>query len=472
MKPRGGVGPGAGGAADKSWVGVAPARRAAFEVLMEVGAGRGHSDELLHSARLAGMTGQDRNLTTALVMGVLRWQIALDARLGRFLDRPDQRVAEEVSIALRMGAFQLLHMDRIPAHAALSESVAMCRAAGQEHAAGMVNALLRRLTREPASTGAKLFEMTAAFAERLGHPGWMVERWVRAYGRGAALQICEADQREPLPGGMFADGPTGDTPPEGDGAGGEDPADAELSGVVAADVAGGLPIMDEGSRLVAELAAIALPETPGRAARVWDCCAAPGGKTMVMARRLGGAEILATDVSANRMRLMEQRIGEMAASAGSGGLVRCLVSDAGALPVEEGEFELVLCDVPCSGTGTLARNPEIRHRLRGEELVRQAQRQKVILAAALGRVAEGGRLVYSTCSLEAEECEAVVAAVAGEWRQVPVDGLMRKLVDARILRAGLDWASMVRAQHLRTLQGVHGCDGFYAVVLERKGDRA
>ncbi len=97
---------------------IAPARLAAFEILRLVGEGKGHSDELLHSERMEMLSVQDRNLTTALVMGVLRWQIALDARIRTLLQRPDQRLAETVSIALRMGAFQLLHMDRIPAHAA------------------------------------------------------------------------------------------------------------------------------------------------------------------------------------------------------------------------------------------------------------------------------------------------------------------------------------------------------------------
>ena len=445
--------------------GVAPARRAAFAVLLEVGAGRGHSDELLHSPRLSGLSGQDRNLATALVMGVLRWQIALDARMRRMLARPDQRMAEEVWIALRMGAFQLLHMDRIPPHAALSESVALCRAAGQEHAAGMVNAVLRRLTREPAP-GVKVFEATAAFAERLGHPEWMVERWVKAYGRAAAMRICEGDQREPERGGMFRE--SAGAPGDGESLGGEDPEDAEMSGARGMDV---MPVMDDGSRLVAELAAAVMPRVEGRPARVWDCCAAPGGKTMVLARRLapaeGGIEILATDVSAKRLRATEQRLGGTAASAGDGGAVRCLVADATALPTEEGGFDLVLCDVPCSGTGTLARNPEIRHRLRAEDLHRQAERQRAILGAAQQRAAEGGRLVYSTCSLEPEECEAVVAAVVEGWRRVPVEGLMEELQRSGVLREEVEWGSMAREGALRTLPGVHGCDGFYAVVLER-----
>ncbi len=185
---------------------------------------------------------------------------------------------------------------------------------------------------------------------------------------------------------------------------------------------GVLPMMDDGSRLVAEIAAMAVPTPEGRAARVWDCCAAPGGKTMVLARRLPGAEIVATDVSARRLKAMEQRLGGLAASAGDGGSIRCMVADATALPIEEGRFDLVLCDVPCSGTGTLARNPEIRHRLEFGDLARQAERQRTILSAALERVADGGRLVYSTCSLEPEECEAShrdgcgrMAARDGEW---------------------------------------------------------
>src|SRR5580704_4517138 len=183
---------------------ISPARVAAFEILTLVGQGKGHSDELLHSARTEALSPEDRNLTTALVLGVLRWQIALDARIRPLLQRPEQSLAEPVAIALRLGAFQLLHMDRIPAHAALSESVELCRAAGEPHAAGMVNAILRKVAGSP-KAGVKLHESTAAFAERLGHPLWMVERWVKEYGRAAALKICEADQREPAEGGMFAE---------------------------------------------------------------------------------------------------------------------------------------------------------------------------------------------------------------------------------------------------------------------------
>ena len=428
---------------------ISPGRAAAFEILTLVGEGKGHSDELLHSARTTELTPEDRNLATALVMGVLRWQIALDARVAKLLARPDQRLAEPVALALRLGAFQLLHMDRIPAHAVLNESVEICRAAGEPHAAGMVNAVLRKLATAQ-KPGARIFESPAAFAERLGHPRWLVERWVAAYGREAAMAICEYDQREPHAGSFFVD------------------QDAEPTAAVTAPASEAGPQIDDGSRLVAELAAAAMPSVEGRAARVWDCCAAPGGKTLMLARRLAGAEILATDVNAKRLGWLAARLRRYAYAA----RVRCEVHDAStaAKAGTESEFDFILCDVPCSGTGTLARNPEIRHRLRLEDLARQAIRQRAILSGAARRLAPGGRLVYSTCSLEAEENEQVVDVVCAEagLRRLPVGPMLSGLADAGIVRQDLSdvlLRSGVEIGALRTLPGVHGCDGFFAVVL-------
>ncbi len=420
---------------------ITPSRLAAFEVLKLVGEGKGHSDELLHSALVEALSPEDRNLTTALVMGVLRWQIALDAQVRSLLQRPEQRLAEPVAIALRMGAFQLLHLERVPAHAALSESVELCRAAGEPHATGMVNAVLRKLAAaKPTSQNrdaghpertAPLHESTAAIAERLGHPRWMVERWVAAYGRDAALQICEADQKEAAEGGMFA------------------------------EMGGDFPHMDDGSRLVAELAAAAAPD----AKRVWDCCAAPGGKTLILARRLSGAELLASDVSARRLAQTEARLRRYVYAE----RVVFAVADAADAKQVEGEFDLILCDLPCSGTGTLAGNPEIRHRLKVEELTRQAERQRRILVGAFARLAPGGRLVYSTCSLEPEEGEEVVNAMAagGGVRRVPVERLLEDLAAREVLVGGVELLSAVQDGALRTLPGVHACDGFFTVVLER-----
>ncbi|MEO8735173.1 MAG: transcription antitermination factor NusB [Edaphobacter sp.] len=414
--------------AETSMAKIAPARLAAFEILTLVGEGKGHSDELLHSPRMDALSPEDRNLTTALVMGVLRWQIALDARVRSLLQRPEQRLADPVSLTLRLGAFQLLHLDRIPAHAALGESVELCRAAGEPHATGMVNAVLRKLAAAQ-RPGQRVFESVAAFSERLGHPQWLVERWVAAYGRETALKICEADQKEPAAGTLFSEN------------------------------GGNLPQMDDGSRLVAELAAAAMPT----AKAVWDCCAAPGGKTLILAHRLTSAEIVATDISAKRLAQTEARFRRYAYAE----RIRCAVADAAASGDEQ--FDLILCDVPCSGTGTLAGNPEIRHRLKPEEFARQAIRQRAILSATLKRLAPGGRLVYSTCSLEPEECERIVEDVIGDAnvRRIPVEGLIQNLAESAVLRDGSGLSSAVHDGVLRTLPGVQNCDGFFAAIFQR-----
>lgn len=445
--------------AQKSHAAISSARAAAFEILLRVREGTAHSDDLLHSARIGALSPEDRNLTTALVMGVLRWQIALDAQLTKLLARPGQQLAEQVAVALRMGAFQLLHMDRIPPHAAINESVELCRAAGQPHAAGMVNAILRGIARQQSSAklsdpgAAKrrtpLFESPAKFAERLGHPAWLVERWVANYGREAALAICEYGQHEPGAGVLF-------------------PSAGET-----------LPKIDDGSRLVAELAVSAAPLTKDRTARVWDCCAAPGGKTLVLAERLPDAAILASDISARRLDQMAKRI------AGSPYALRtrCEVMDAtqpefamnkDTASDQSALFDLILCDAPCSGTGTLARNPEIRHRLQPEDLARQAARQIAILRGALARLAAGGRLLYSTCSLEPEENEQVVNAVlrefSGSIMPLSIEPLLARLAHEGALKpesADMLARTAVCSGYLRTLPGIHPCDGFFAALLER-----
>jgi len=388
-----------------------------------------HSDDLLHGRRLAGLSQADRNLATALVLGVLRWQIALDARIQPLLARPEMELAQPIRTALRLGAFQLLHMDRIPAHAALSESVELVRAAGQTHAAGMVNAILRNLTRQPPA-GKPLFETVPAIAQRLGHPAWLVERWAKNYGRDAAIAICNYDQQEPSPGTLFG-------PAEG-------------------------PHLDDGSRLVAELASVAVP-TP---TRIWDCCAAPGGKTLVLATRHPSAELLATDISPSRLKALAGRMERDPTAAN----VRVAQADAAALPAEHGNFDLILCDVPCSGTGTLARNPEIRHHLRPSDLARQADRQRALLGGAFQRLAPGGKLLYSTCSLEPEENEAVIAAVAlpPSIHRRPLDSLVAALKAGEVLSPDANLEPSLRDGFLRTLPGTsfHG-DGFFAALFER-----
>ncbi len=401
---------------------ISPARAAAFEIIERVALTDAHSDDLLHSSRLTDLSQPDRNLTTTLVLGVLRWQIALDALIQPLLSRPDIELASPVATAIRLGVFQLRYLDRIPAHAALSESVELVRSAGHGHAAGMVNAILRKLTRT-APPRIPLIETTAALALRLSHPLWLFTRWQKNYGRAATVAICEYDQTPPEQGTLFAADDT-------------------------------MPRMDDGSRLVAELAAAshASPQ------RIWDCCAAPGGKTLVLAHRHPTADLLATDLSPRRLRNLADRLKPLAPN------VRTAVADAAQPPADEAPFDIILCDVPCSGTGTLARNPELKLRLQPADLPRQAVRQREILTSALACLAPGGRLLYSTCSLEPEENEQIISAVLAKApagvNAVPLDDVLASL--------NIPAANLLREGQLRTLpgSGFQG-DGFFAALFAR-----
>jgi len=449
---------------------LSPARKAAFDVLQAVELGQSHSDELLRSRAVNALSLADRNLATALVLGVLRSQIRLDQQIQAYLQRPNAKLDTEIRIALRLGAFQILHMDRIPARAAIDESVELAKRVGQRFASGMVNAVLRKLAAAPR---VHLPEATAAeLALSQSHPLWMVERWVSFFGLEAAAAICHHGQMQPMIT-VRLESPAVEAELSASGISLEaaellNSARAVLSGEVTASAAfreGRARLQDEGSQLVAELAGFS--GAPGQpVGSIVDMCAAPGGKTLILAERNPQARILACESSKTRLEQMKQRL------AGLGTRLECRLIDAATLD-EPATFDLALADVPCSGTGTLGRNPEIRHRLRPEDLERQAERQREILKAALRSVRPGGRVVYSTCSLEPEENEQVVAAVLAAEPGAHLVSLDARLDD--LLRAGILTDSSARSLRaaltpegcLRLLPGRFQTDGFFIAQIER-----
>ncbi len=470
---------------------VSPARAAAFAILSKVATTAGHSDDLLHAPAVSALSPEDRNLTMALVLGVLRWQLQLDAQIRPMLQRPADEIHPAALLALRLAIFQMEHMSRIPAHAAIHESVELAKANGAFHASAMVNALLRRWQRERAGAGAAIGQqaprqtLASVSPAEIAHPAWLMQRWRAKYGGRAARLIAGYDQAEPPAGGLFD----------------------ELSDAPVNAFAGyALPSIDDGSRLVAEIAAAAVEEPK----RILDACAAPGGKTRLLALRHPGAEIVAADVSEKRLAAMRAQLEkEPAAAAIRAVLADMTVShvkatgseaspklesdgptshvqqavdeaqqDAGAEKLGvfggarrgplDGEFDLILVDAPCSGTGTLGRNPEIRHRLRESDLPRQAERQRAILRNALRRLAPGGRVVYSTCSMEPEENEAVVLPLI-EAGEVVVEslGLDRLPGLSDEVSAHLLGTAVTAEGALRIVPGVHACDGFFTAVLRK-----
>jgi 16S rRNA (cytosine967-C5)-methyltransferase len=439
---------------------IAPARAAAFHILLDVARTDAHSDELLRSPEVDSLAMQDRALTTTLVLGTLRWQLALDAQVRTLLARPEARLAPAVETALRLGAFQLLHLDRIPAHAAIGESVELAKQAGETFAAGMVNAVLRKIARLPRASTA-----TGPIADIYAHPRWMVDRWIRAYGRDTARAICAFDQEPAVVSVRLVD-PSAEQSLADEGVELE-PGEFLTAArrVKAGDVvrsaafrSGRVRIQEEGSQLVAELA--------GHGSRILDTCAAPGGKTAILAERNPEAKITAWDISKRRLDAMRRQF------ATAGERVRFEVRDATASALNP-EYDLILCDVPCTGTGTIGRNPEIRFRVNEDEIARQHARQVKILSHALDGLAPGGRLLYSTCSLEPEENEAVVqeclehrsefssVSLEGEVERMQRDGAVIETAATRLREHAL------QDGFLRTIPGVNTCDGFYAALLTR-----
>jgi 16S rRNA (cytosine967-C5)-methyltransferase len=226
---------------------------------------------------------------------------------------------------------------------------------------------------------------------------------------------------------------------------------------------GRVRFQDEGSQLVAELAGM-----KPKVKSILDACAAPGGKTLILAERNPQARIVACESSAPRLEQMRKRLAFL------GERNECRLADATALS-DEAVYDLVLADVPCSGTGTLGRNPEIRHRLGLEDLRRQAERQRAILSAALRAVRPGGSVVYSTCSLEPEENEQVVTAVLATTpsaRLVSLEARIGELLaDGILTPSGAERlrASLTPEGALRLLPGVFHTDGFFIALIERDG---
>jgi 16S rRNA (cytosine967-C5)-methyltransferase len=448
---------------------VSAARAAAFDILLRVERESSYASELLHSAAYARLSPRDHALATELVMGVLRWRSRLDDEIALASSKPLSRLDDEVLTALRLAVFQLRWLDRVPQRAALHESVEWVKRARKRSAAAFVNAVLRKLA------AAQKREVAAArecgspekLARLFAHPLWLVERWAREYGLDAARQICEHSQSVPATAIRLCTS-TAEAKLIGEGiilAPGSLMASARR--VTSGDITktrlfreGEIVIQDEASQLVAAL----VGASSRKRSRILDCCAAPGGKTLALADRNPGATITAVELHPHRARLLRRLLETSHASE----RVEVVVADARNLPISV-PFDRVLADVPCSGTGTLGRNPEIKWRITPADLKELQARQSAILCSALAQVALGGRLIYSTCSLEKEENEDVV-------EQALTANNSFHLLDCRAeldrLRAGgeLTWddvASLTRGPYLRTIPGIHPCDGFFAAILER-----
>jgi 16S rRNA (cytosine967-C5)-methyltransferase len=453
---------------------ISAARKIAYEILRRVEAEGSYASDLLHAELGAGVKAEDAALATELVLGVLRWRRLLDFLLDRHLEKGLARLDLPVALALRLGLYQLRFLSRVPARAAVNESVELVKHARKASAASLANAVLRRAANEASTPAADLLPPSLSAAERLGilhsHPTWMVERWLERLGekrtialllannRAARLScvIHDAARRETVLNELRQSGlqiEPGQILQSAFTASGGSPSRSE------AFRRGEISIQDEASLVVPLLLGV----RPGH--RVLDLCAAPGGKTAVLVRAAGAEGfVAAADVHLHRLlatrehfrRLQLPKVG--------------IVELDGAAPLPFGvQFDRILVDAPCSGTGTLSRHPEIRWRLAAGQLNEFQSLQKALLRRAIEWLAPGGRIVYSTCSLETEENEDVVDEVLRNSpgvRSVDKQGLVGSIVDKLI--PGVDAERLFDDEgQFRTLPGAQDTDGFFAVAIEK-----
>ena len=450
---------------------ISPARTTAFDILLQVEKEDAYASELLHSTQYATLSPEDHGLATQIVMGVLRWRSQLDSGIAPFSKWPLAKLDAEVLTALRMGAYQLTRLERVPAHAAVHESVELVKRSRRTSAAGLVNALLRKVggaAKPPTPdlvNDAQSEHTAAGIAAKYAHPEWFVARWLANFGTETTRAICTENQRVPATTIRIR---------EGSGAADSTPFDlvgeniqlspgsllATARRVESGDITktkafrnGRIAIQDEASQLVALLV--------GHGSRILDACAAPGGKTMILAERNPQATIIAVDLHAHRTRLLAERI--------QAPNVTIVTADLHTLPISE-KFDCVLMDAPCTGTGTLAHHPEIKWRLMPNDISRLQVLQISLLQAALHHVAPGGLLLYSTCSLEPEECEHVIEKVLVNAAAFELRGIQEELTQLRnnkILTTP-NIERLTQGPYLRTFPGVHPCDGFFGALLRCK----
>lgn len=443
---------------------VSPARASAFNILLRVERESSYASELLHATTYEHLSLQDHALATELVMGVLRWRSPLDEKIANASSQPLSKLDLEVLTSLRIALYQFRWLDRVPQRAALYESVELVKRARKRSAAPFVNAVLRKLASTPPNSQAEP-STVETLASSLAHPQWLVERWKNQYGFAATRKICQHDQSIPettirlrtpeaephlkrqgimlMPGNLLAQArrvQTGDI--------------SKTKSFRQSEIV----IQDEASQLVA----LFVGRSAKKASRILDCCAAPGGKTLAIADQNPAADITAVDLHAHRARLLRKLISRSKPG------IQTMVADATNLPTTQ-DFDRVLADVPCSGTGTLSRNPEIKWRLHPKDVSELHNRQVAILRSAIAQTKPAGRVVYSTCSLEKEENEDVLEEILKENKSVqPID--CRSELD-RLEQAGdLVWSdtgSLTKGPYLRTIPGIHPCDGFFAAILEK-----
>jgi len=430
---------------------ISPARQIGYSILRRIEEDRIFSDEALHSEIMETVDARDRHLITEIVYGTLRWQSRLDHLLAEVSSRPWPEVERGARILLRMSLYQMWHMDRIPDHALVNDAVELAKKYLKHGIDRYLNGVLRRLARSRPWKVPGYMQDAPKWIQ-VSLPPWLWKRWVKRYGHEAAEEYASSLNTQPqrvLRLGLdrspdafpFKLRPSDIVPGAFIQCSGPDEKRPDYPGAVA--------FQDEASQLIPHL----LGNIHGW--NVWDACAAPGGKTAILCARVGeSGKVLASDRSGIRIRHVVDSLRHCSRSK-----FDIIVADAGRPAPFRKLFDAVMVDAPCSGLGTLRRNPEIKWRFRKSDFSSLRKNQLNILDAVSENVRSGGKLLYSTCSTEPEENEQVVERFLNKHSDFRIE----KPVYPDGIREWIDCDGMVR-----TFPGKRLWDGFFAALMVRR----
>jgi 16S rRNA (cytosine967-C5)-methyltransferase len=435
---------------------VSPARQVAFEILRRVLLEDAFASNLLTSTLTLELSFLDRSLTQEIVLGVLRNLIYIDFSLEKLSGKVLSKLDLEVLISLRIGFYQIYYLSKIPNHAIVNDSVNLVKLHKKASASGFVNAVLRKVAREKEALKQTPLGDYKEIALKFSHPAWLIKKWVNAFGEQETIELARANNSPPpvyfrinklktnikdLSERLIKTGIEFSSNPLVEGAflviSDKDNALLKFA------AQGLIHIQDAASQMIANL----LDAKAGM--QVFDTCAAPGGKTTLIASQMDNKGlIIAGDFYLSRVKLIRENAKRLGVK-----IIFPICYDAKESLPTNSKFDRVLIDAPCSGTGTLKHNPEIKLRLSEDKILELSHLQSVILNNCALQVKVYGKLVYSTCSLEYEENEGVI------------EKFLSNNSDFRILAPKSPF--LTKEGYIRTWPYKDNMDGFFAAVLEK-----
>jgi 16S rRNA (cytosine967-C5)-methyltransferase len=425
---------------------ISPARVAAFEVLVRIETERAFSSVLLPEFE-RGLDERDRRLCHQLTLGVLRQQIYLDRVIDHLAT--GKKIDTAIRVILRLALFQLTSLDKIPHHSAVNESVLLTQKAKKSSAKGFVNALLRRYLREGFQASYK--DELERISVETSHPPWLIERWAASFGAEDAEKFAASNNEVPAVAFRYTGSITKQLEIdafESDLVPGCFITERYSPALIEAAENGEIYLQDEGSQMVGSTIELLGAKT------FLDVCAAPGSKaTQIAAKALGTkALIVAGEFHSHRTRFLLENCRKQELDR-----VTVIQYDAEtSLPFQDRSFDAVLVDAPCSGTGTIRHNPEIRYFLSPGDIDELSAKQRRILLNASKMVKDGGSLVYSTCSVESEENESVVEVLDSD-------------TSFKRIRPSIAERFLAASDFGRTYPNQSRMDGFFIAKYERTG---